>query len=209
MSNVKERKLSEKEQKRLERMNEITKERMDQGYRRRDQIISISYANVMAVVLSVPFDIVFGAWFVLRNGWVNWLSIAESGILLVALVGLVVVHEWIHGIVWGRFAAHKFKSIEFGFLKETLTAYCTCSEPLRKWQYVIGTLMPSILLGMIPAVVGVLANSLLLLLIGLMMIMGGGGDLTIAWKLLTDRTDKKEVIIMDHPTECGYIVFER
>ena len=118
--------------------------------------------------------------FVSRNGWTNWLSIAESGILLVALVGLVVVHEWIHGIVWGRFAAHKFKSIEFGFLKETLTAYFTCSEPLRKWQYVIGTLMPSILLGVIPAVVGVLANSLLLLLIGLMMIMGGGGDLTIA-----------------------------
>ena len=61
MSKVKERKLSEKEQKRLERMNEITKERMEQGYRRRDRIISISYANVMAVVLSVPFDIVFGA----------------------------------------------------------------------------------------------------------------------------------------------------
>lgn len=209
MSKIKERKLSEKERARLVRMREVTKVREDKGYQRKDQIMSVSFANVIAIVLSIPFFIIFGVWFVSRNGWSNWLSGVESCVLLVAMLGLIVVHELIHGLVWGGFAKSKFKSIDFGIQKETLTPYCTCSEPLSKSQYIIGSIMPCIILGIIPSIAGVLADSLLLLLIGLIMIAGAGGDLTITLKMLTYHSDKKEIIIMDHPTECGFIVFEK
>lgn len=209
MSKIKERKLSEKERARLVRMREVTKVREDKGYQRKDQIMSVSFANVIAIVLSIPFFIIFGVWFVSRNGWSNWLSGVESCVLLVAMLGLIVVHELIHGLVWGSFAKGKFKSIDFGIQKETLTPYCTCSEPLSKSQYIIGSIMPCIILGIIPSIAGVLADSLLLLLIGLIMIAGAGGDLTITLKMLTYHSDKKEIIIMDHPTECGFIVFEK
>lgn len=209
MSKIKERKLSEKERARLVRMREVTKVREDKGYQRKDQIMSVSFANVIAIVLSIPFFIIFGVWFVSRNGWSNWLSGVESCVLLVAMLGLIVVHELIHGLVCGSFAKSKFKSIDFGIQKETLTPYCTCSEPLSKSQYIIGSIMPCIILGIIPSIAGVLADSLLLLLIGLIMIAGAGGDLTITLKMLTYHSDKKEIIIMDHPTECGFIVFEK
>lgn len=190
-------------------MREVTKVREDKGYQRKDQIMSVSFANVIAITLSIPFFIIFGVWFVSRNGWSNWLSGVESCVLLVAMLGLIVVHELIHGLVWGSFAKSKFKSIDFGIQKETLTPYCTCSEPLSKSQYIIGSIMPCIILGIIPSIAGVLADSLLLLLIGLIMIAGAGGDLTITLKMLTYHSDKKEIIIMDHPTECGFIVFEK
>ena len=209
MSKIKERKLSEKERARLVRMREVTKVREDKGYQRKDQIMSVSFANVIAIILSIPFFIIFGVWFVSRTGWSNWLSGVESCVLLVAMLGLIVVHELIHGLVWGSFAKSKFKSIDFGIQKETLTPYCTCSEPLSKSQYIIGSIMPCIILGIIPSIAGVLADSLLLLLIGLIMIAGAGGDLTITLKMLTYHSDKKEIIIMDHPTECGFIVFEK
>lgn len=34
-------------------------------------------------------------------------------------------------------------------------------------------------------------------------------DEGITLKMLTYHSDKKEIIIMDHPTECGFIVFEK
>ena len=75
MSKIKERKLSEKERARLVRMREVTKVREDKGYQRKDQIMSVSFANVIAIILSIPFFIIFGVWFVSRNGWSNWLSV--------------------------------------------------------------------------------------------------------------------------------------
>ena len=58
MSKIKERKLSEKERARLVRMREVTKVREDKGYQRKDQIMSVSFANVIAIILSIPFFII-------------------------------------------------------------------------------------------------------------------------------------------------------
>ena len=41
------------------------------------------------------------------------------------------------------------------------------------------------------------------------MILAGGGDLTILLKLLRYKSKKEEILYMDHPYECGLVVFER
>lgn len=69
--------------------------------------------------------------------------------------------------------------------------------------------MPCLVLGIIPSVIAVFIDSMFLLLIGLMMILGAGGDLTVIIKMLTYKTEANKVIIMDHPSEIGYIVFEK
>lgn len=60
---------------------------------------------------------------------------------------LTVVHELIHGITWGIFAEKHFQSINFGVIWKMLTLYCHCSVPLKKWQYVLGAAMPTLVLG--------------------------------------------------------------
>lgn len=201
----KERTLTKKEAARKERIDAITEDLKMQGYVRKDQIISIVYANVMAIVLSIPFIILFGVWFFASND-VN-INFPFWGYF--AIIVLIPVHEAIHGITWGLFAPSKFKTIEFGFMVEQLTPYCYCGEPLKKYQYILGSFMPCLILGIIPCVVAVYTNSLLLLIIGILMIMGAGGDLTVILKMLFYKSAASEEIIMDHPTECGFIVFER
>ena len=205
----KERKLTEKEALRVERLNARTAELESEGYVRKDQIISILFAKIMAFALSIPFIVIFGWWFEIRNGLHFEMTFTESIAFLVLILVMVVVHELLHGLTWGLTAPNGFKSIAFGFMKENLTPYCTCGEPLTKGAYILGAFMPCLVLGIIPAVAAVFANSTLWLLIGLLMIMGAGGDLTIIIKLLTYRTDAKDVIILDHPSECGFIVFEK
>jgi len=92
---------------------------------------------------------------------------------------------------------------------QTLTPYCYCGEPLKKIQYILGSFMPCLVLGIIPCIVSVYVNSSYLLFLGIIMIIGAGGDLTVILKMLFHKTSSADIIIMDHPTECGFITFER
>ena len=69
--------------------------------------------------------------------------------------------------------------------------------------------MPTVLLGIIPAVVAIFSSSWLVFVIGCIMILSGGGDMTIVLKLLMYRSEKQEILYMDHPYEYGLVVFER
>ncbi|MCI8939601.1 MAG: DUF3267 domain-containing protein, partial [Dorea sp.] len=87
--------------------------------------------------------------------------------------------------------------------------YCTCSNPLKKWQYLLGVAMPTLVLGGGVAVVAVMANQLLLFFLAEYMILSGGGDFLIILKSILYHTDKQESVYCDHPYECGFAVFEK
>ena len=181
MSKNKERVLTEKESARSKRIDGITEDLEKQGYVRKDQIIGILYANVMAIVLSIPFIILFVAWYLSKGNEVSYNFPLVGYLVFILLIG---VHEGIHGLTWGMFAPSKFKTIEFGFIAQKLTPYCYCGEPLKKGQYLMGSFMPCLVLGIIPCVVAVYINSFYLLILGILMIIGAGGDLMIILKML-------------------------
>lgn len=204
-----ERKLTEREIKRVEALNVITGEYSNEGYKRDDVTVSIVFANIISFIWGIPFVVAFVCWFIIRNG--NWehLSVPELFVFAIVLVALVVVHELLHGLVWGLFAPGGFRKIEFGFIKEMLTPYCTCGEPLKKGEYILGTLMPGLVLGILPAIAGVLCGSLFWLMIGVLMTVSAGGDFIVIVKMLFYKAKSNDMVIMDHPSECGFVVFKR
>lgn len=209
----KDRKLTKAEEKRKKIYEEEKQKLIEVGYAEKDLTIGVVYANVMAFVLGLPIIIVLGIFFFkynLSNSEMSFtFTIKESVIFLISLLVLIVVHELIHGAFWGIFAKDYLKSIEFGFMVQYLTPYCCCKEVLTKGQYIIGGIMPTVILGVIPAVVAIFTGSWLVFLIGCIMILSGGGDMTIILKLLMYRSPKQDILYMDHPYECGLVVFER
>lgn len=204
----KERHLSSAEKKRLERFEKTILKMEQSGYTRHELTIDIGKANVFAVLLLIPlFVIGYGLNYLVNHtvGFlhVNWL------IFLVAFLVLIVVHELIHGTCWSLFTPHHLKDIEFGVMKPSMNPYCTCLEPLKKGPYIFGTVMPLILLGIIPMITGIAINNSNVLILGIMMADAAAGDIMIIWKLLRYRSDAGEIIYMDHPTEAGGVVFER
>ena len=209
----KDRKLTKAEEKRKKIYEEEKQKLIEVGYAEKDLTIGVVYANVMAFVLGLPIIIVLGIFFFkynLSNSEMSFtFTIKESVIFLITLLVLIVVHELIHGAFWAIFAKNHLKSIEFGFMAQYLTPYCCCKEVLTKGQYIIGGIMPTVILGVIPAVVAIFTGSWLVFLIGCIMILSGGGDMTIILKLLMYRSPKQDILYMDHPYECGLVVFER
>ncbi|MEZ3494055.1 MAG: DUF3267 domain-containing protein [Lachnospiraceae bacterium] len=158
----------------------------------------------------LPFSVLIFWIYYMVNGFdldgISWGSAAVAFLLFPLLV---ILHELIHGITWAFFARNYFHSIDFGFIWSTFSPHCTCSEPLGKWQYLLGAAMPTLVLGGAVAVIGVLTNQFLLLFLAEIMIFSGGGDFLIILKILLYRTDKKEILYCDHPYECGFVVFEK
>ena len=204
------RKLSKAEEKRKKLYEEKKKELLAQGYEEKDLTISVLRANVMAFVLGLPIIILLLILFIYKNqSGLYTFSFYGPVVFLVVFAVLVVVHELIHGLFWAIYAKHHLKSIEFGFIVSSLTPYCGCKEMLTKSQYIIGGIMPTVILGIIPAIISIFTGSIFWFAMGELMILSGGGDMTILLKLLRYKSNKKEILYMDHPYECGLVVFER
>ena len=189
---------------------EISQKYEQQGYKKTDLTVSIVKANVFALILGVPV-LVFGFLLFLH---INGLMQVRFGLLgtigfVAALVVLTVIHELVHGATWGLLSGNHFRDIEFGFIKESLTPYCTCTRPLSKGKYILGALMPLIVCGIIPAAAALVTDLFVLYALSLIMILGASGDIMIVFMILTHKTRAKDVLFMDHPTQAGGVVFER
>ncbi len=204
------RTLSKAEQKRKEQFDIKVEELAKEGYEKSDLTIGVVKANILAVIIAIPVIILMVVIYLAVNPPQSMLG-GRLNLVFTPLIFilLTVLHELIHGATWAIFAKEHFKSISFGVIWAMLTPYCTCNELLKKWQYIIGAIMPTIFVGFLPAVFAILYHNPTLLFISMIMVAGGGGDAIIATKLLMYRPKSIECMYMDHPYECGMVVFEK
>lgn len=204
-----ERRLTRKEQERKERLEQISQKMSADGYHKHELTVGVVFANVVGPLIMLPFCVIVGVIYFYTKFSGDLLSFYIEWSFLPLFIVLIVLHEAIHGLTWGIFAKGHLRSIAFGVIWSALTPYCTCGEPLKRWQYILGGLMPTLILGFGMAVASIVLKSDLLFLLSEVMIFAGCGDFLIVWKLLTYNTSGKDVVFYDHPYECGTVVFER
>lgn len=123
--------------------------------------------------------------------------------LFLAIIG-ILVHELIHGIFFSKYASHGFKSIKFGVLWKTLTPYCHCKEPLKVKHYIVGVLAPLFVVGVLPAILGIVLGNLGLTIFGVFFSGAAAGDIMI-YNLI--KKENPEDYVQDHPSEAGCYIF--
>ena len=208
----KQRKLSKAELRRKAAFDAENERRIAEGYVRHDLTVSVAKANWLGLLVTMPFVLVLmGLFTVLTPMDYEKSSMADASFFPLVVVAVVllltVLHELIHGAVFGWFAPHRYKAIQFGVIWSMMTPYCACTEPLTRNQYILGAAMPTIVVGFLPAAIAIAMNDLGWFVIALLMVIGGGGDMLIIWKLITFHTDSKEVVFCDHPTEPGLVAY--
>lgn len=206
----KERKLSPAELKRKEAYERLCQEMEQAGYRKRELTVGLLAANTLSLLLSLPFAIAISVIYFLANPQSGF-QLEQGWLLLFFPVFflLAAVHEFIHGLTWSRFCSKGFGSIAFGVIWSALTPYCTCSEPLRRGQYILGGAMPTLILGFGLAAISIVLAQPFLMLLAVTMVLAGGGDLLIIAKILCYRPKGRDVLYYDHPYECGLSAFEK
>lgn len=195
----------------MEAFKKLEEEMLQNGYEKKDLTTTALKANTLgclygAILALIVFLIGFAFGARLEGDGENpW-----NMLLVVLFAVLIVVHELIHGITWGLFAKGGFKkNIEFGFIVQYMTPYCTCKAALKKWAYVIGSLMPCIVLGIGVCVLAFFLHHGPTFILGALMIVSAGGDLLVTQMILMHKTKAKEVLYLDHPTDIGLVTFEK
>lgn len=202
-----ERKLTKAEAERAERFAKLSEELESEGYRRQDLTVSSTKANLLGIAegmaVASPFMIVF---MILKGFGTGSPSGIEMLIAAAAFIAGIVVHELLHGLGWVFFTKGKLRSIAFGVVWQALTPYCTCKEALKKGQYILGLVLPLIVLGFIPSIIACVNGSVILLGYGVLLTASAGGDILVLTQILKTKF-KGEVLFVDHPTEIGLAAF--
>jgi hypothetical protein len=190
---------------------------MDQVPARRELTMTAGEANLRALVFVIPIILLLGIPFYIL--WLKDLTLEtligffqnnrhlfSFGILwmMIFLFAGIILHELIHGITFLLFCKKGLKSIEFGIIWKYLAPYCHCKEPLPIRPYILGALMPAIVLGFIPAGIGLLTGKFIPFVFGMIFSIASGGDFLIVWLL---RGQPKNSMVLDHESKVGcYII---
>ena len=177
---------------------------------KRDLSVSMMDANYYTLLLALPIILFLGAIF--SSMWqfetiiMGILNLLQRPFLFILFIIIgVFAHEYMHKIGWIIFGKMPSSSIEFGFQLKTLSPYAHATEPMEITAYRWGAALPCILLGIIPAIIGIILGNPIVLLYGGIFIFAAGGDLLILW---ITRFLKPGTRIEDHPTRAGCYVLE-
>jgi len=169
--------------------------------------VSMAQANLFALLMIVPvgtLGVIYGLLWGGRRLFEGFLALDLAQFLLVFIIG-IVLHEAIHGLTWMITARKPARAIKVGFQLKTLTPYAHCREPMPVEAYRLGTMMPGLLLGLLPVIAGLVTGNTALMLFGLLFTLAAGGDALILWLL---RQVKSGQWVEDHPTEAGCYVLD-
>lgn len=181
---------------------------------RREVTVSMLAANIYALVTGLLPALLLPALYALFWGsegvqqGLDRLFDFEGGqtvLLFLLLIPGIIVHELLHAAGWIWSGKVDRNAIRFGFQWKTLTPYAHCTVPLRASAYRAGTLLPGLVLGLIPGLVGVLLDSFFLVVFGFVFTFAAGGDFLILWLL---RGVSPDALVEDHPTKAGCYVLE-
>ena len=175
-----------------------------------DLSVSMEKAGLYSLSFAIPIALVLAGAFILRWGFDQFRNGFDSlfggflYFLAIFFLG-IVLHELIHGITWMYLGKKPLSAIKFGFQLKTFTPYAHCKEPLKINPYRIGAAMPGVLLGLLPALIGIINGNGWALAFGLLFTTAAGGDMLILWLIRNVSSDK---LVEDHPTHAGCYILD-
>lgn len=170
-----------------------------------DKTITTGRAYIIIIFLTLFLIIVFISLYAIIWG-ISSLSMyirirfVTLIIFLIIFIILGAGHELLHAIGLFVFGKVPWSKIKIGIKWKALLPYAHCSIPVRSSIYRISLLLPNIILGFIPLIVGLAFKLGFIYTMGAFMIMGGLGDFIIIWLI---RSVSPQTYVKDHPDKMG------
>jgi hypothetical protein len=160
----------------------------------RELLFGLFLFLITGLAFGIPFFLRWASYF---HGFFDYAEfsfiirfMAINGILGIVIFILgIITHEILHGIFYALFLKNGIKSIKFGIVLKKGYAYCESKEVMRTNQFIVGLMMPTIILGIIPSTISIFTGSMALWIFGLVFTMAGAGDMLILMKTIKDRNE--------------------
>ena len=170
-------------------------------------LLGIKKANVIALIcapiligcITILFAIIWG-----KENIIIFLPQRFLGSFI--MIFGVFLHEIIHLIFGVIFSKNGIKDVKLGILWSKLTPYCHFKAPLRIWEYLVALIMPGVILGFIPMLIGFIIGNYFCVLFGSIYTIVATGDILMVKTLLPLN---KTLLVQDLSDECGYYIIDK
>lgn len=178
-----------------------------------EKVVSADKVNMLSLVayfiiffpLTIHIIIQFNYMGGLKNTLETWNVIYAITFPVIYLI-LVALHEIIHAIGFWLFGKVQWKNIKFGIIKGALMPYTHCENVVHSKAYGLTLLLPTLILGIVPFVIGLIERSILFYFYGAIMIVAGLGDFLVYLKV---RKIPKDSFVIDHSDKIGFKVLTK
>ena len=193
----------------------------DKDYIKEDVILRVLRGHIFGFILIFTSLIIFGVPFYLL--WLKdlvrlsnpttqerlMLFVRNSVPIIATGLLVIVLYVMIQVFLAAIFAKDKFKSVKFGIMpaRKLFSPYCHCKEKLRINHYRMVTIMPFIIMGIIPAVISLITGNILLNIFGIISIAGSCIDILLFLKTLKGKKDSW--VLDSYPTELGFCIYRK
>ena len=174
-----------------------------ENYQEKENIIKGISANIFSLLISIAIIVLLGFVYYKIWGYFIHQPIFRIDILLFIIIwiGFIFVHEMIHGIFWS-----KYTEVKINVVLKMIWRFCHCDNVIKIKNYIIGLIMPTIILGIIPALVGIIFGNIFIFTFGLLMIVTGTDDFYTVYLL---RKENKEAFMKDICSKIGFIIYTK
>lgn len=174
-----------------------------------DLSVDVGKAYVYVILAVVPIVSILALIYVGLWGRANFFTglgqlTSLPNILPVLILG-IPLHEFLHAVGWSIFGRIPIREVKFGVMWKMLTPYAHLRNPIRAFAYKAGAMSPSLVMGLLPYMLGLMNGHAWLVNFGLLFILAAGGDILVFWTLRDVRGDS---MVIDHPTRAGCIVMD-
>lgn len=166
-----------------------------------EKVCKKGFITIIPIIL-IGFAIYYlirGGYNILETPWKDYFTV-----MIYFIIGFVL-HELIHGIVWGRVSEGGFKSADFGYDPNYAKPYCNPTEIITMKQFKIGKVMPLIITGILPYLISIIIVSFHLMIASLLLIGLCGVDIVILKMIFKEENT---TLVMNHEKHYGCIVLE-
>ncbi|MCI0766558.1 DUF3267 domain-containing protein [Bacillus sp. TL12] len=158
-------------------------------------------ANISLLLLGIITFIIYSLlWGISIN--LDYIFLTTSFVLYFVLI---IAHELLHAIGFIVFGKAVYKDIKFGIILRYFMPYAHCKIPMQNQNYKKALLLPVIVTGIIPLLIGITFEYGLLTFVSVGLVASGVGDMMI-YQLIKNLPS--ETMIQDHPSEPGCIALE-
>lgn len=163
---------------------------------------------IPAMFLATIYWVIHGHNFIEVSSWevefFHQLNILPLFMIIAVFILLIFLHEFLHCLGCLVKSEASLKDTKIKFNLKTLTPYFHCSKKISLKVYRLAVILPTLVLGVLPCIIGIAFGINILMFFSIFMIATAGGDFLILWLLRNEDKDSK---VLDHPTECGCILY--
>lgn len=186
----------------------MKKEKLDlDKYSQKEVTMTVEKACKKGFITVIPIMLIgFAIYYLIRGGY-NILETPWKDYFIVMTIFIAgfILHELIHGLVWGKVSEGGFKSAEFGYDPNYLKPYCNPTEVMTMKEYKLGKALPLIITGILPYLIAIIIGSFHLMIASLLLIGLCGVDIVIIKMIYKE---KNTTLVINSEYDYGCTVLE-